>query len=778
MRHIVVTTASLAILTTCSSILPATAQEPAYNDPGLSIAQRVESLLSQMTLEEKLAQTFCFHLTREMLNDSGKLVLSPEIEEVLPLGVGQLGKPSWTFDRNARESAEIANTLQALVIEQGRLGIPAIFHEEGLHGLWARDATVFPQAIGMSCTWDPALVEEVFGVVAAEIRLRGSHQANTPMLDVVHDPRWGRIEESYGEDPFLTSAYAKAIVWGLQGRQERIDNRHIVATVKHFAGYGIPEGGLNKAPLFSGERALREVVLPPFRAAIVEAGALSLMPGYNEIDGIPNHANQWLLTTVLRNEWGFRGYVVSDYQGVVDLSRLHHVAADLTEAGRIAMLAGVDMELENPFCFGQLREAVHSDKELQQALDRAVRRILTVKLTLGLFDKPYVEPLEAAAFCHSTQNQQLSQRVAEEAVVLLKNERQLLPLDLKRYRRIAVIGPHANTVHWGGYSPKDTRHGITFFEGIRQYVGDGVEVAHAEGCRIHEGDGHWLTVIPDQLILTPPAENRERIKDAVQLAGASDLVLLAVGGTAVTCGEFLGDRHSLQLFGQQDELVEAILDTGVPTVVCLVNGRPLAITSIQERADAIVETWYLGERAGAALARVLFGAVTPGGKLTVSFPRSVGHVPAYYQKKPSASDTYLATETAPLYPFGFGLSYTTFAYSDLRLDPREIAIGESTEISFELTNTGECAGQETAQLYIRDLVSTVTRPVQELRGFRKLRLAPGQRQTVTLRLSTDDLRFYDKDMRYVVEPGEFAIMIGASSADIRLSGTLTVTAAR
>jgi beta-glucosidase len=577
------------------------------------------------------------------------------------------------------------------------------------------------------------------------------------MLDVCRDPRWGRIEESYGEDPYLTSRFGVAIVKGLQGTDGIIGKDHIVATVKHFAGYGLTEGGLNKTPAPLSERTMREVVLPPFKAAITEAGALSVMPSYNEIDGIPAHANKWLLMDVLRTEWGFKGYVVSDYGGVVQLSDFHHLALNDTEAGKIAMLAGVDMELDNPYCYSTLLESMQGSQELRGALERAVRGILTVKFKLGLFEDPYVEPEVADQVNRTGENLRLSLKVAEESVVLLKNSNGILPLDKSKYKRIAVIGPHANTMHYGGYAHHDTRNGITFYEGIKRMVGDRIDVLHAEGCRIHEGDGYWLTSDYDEFEFSDPEENRGRIKEAVKLARKSDLIILAVGGTAVTCGEFIGYRHSLDLFGDQNELVDALIKTNVPIVACLVNGRPLTINVIDQHADAVLETWYLGEQAGVA------GEVNPSGKLTISFPKSVGHLPVYYSKKSTGIHDYFAENTTPLYPFGYGLSYTTFEYAQLSISHDDLMIGESTAINFIV------------QLYIRDPVCSVTRPVKELRGFEKVQLSPGEIKEVSFQLSTDDLRFYDQHMEYVVEPGKFEIMIGSSSEDIKLRGAIHVS---
>lgn len=755
-------------------ITTAYSQEKNYKNPNLTIDQRVDKLLQQMTLEEKLNQTYCYHLYAEMQDENGNLVFNNEINAALPYGIGQFGKPNWAFDKGPGESAKMTNKIQKKVIESNRFGIPVIFHEEGLHGLWARGSTVFPQAIGMSCSWDPMLSEQIFRVIAKEIRTRGSHQANTPMLDVCRDPRWGRIEESYGEDPYLTSRFAVAIVRGLQGSEKTIDKEHIVATVKHFAAYGLTEGGLNKTPAFLGERTLREVVLPPFRAAIVEAGALSVMPSYNEIEGIPSHANRWLLTDILRGEWNFKGYVVSDYGGVSQLSDgFHNIASTAAEGGKIAMLAGVDMELDNPYSFSKMHALIKESPELQAALDRAVRGILTVKFKLGLFDDPYVEPETAENFNRCESNIKLSLKAAEESIVLLKNDKAILPLDKKRYRTIAVIGPHANQMHYGGYSHKDTGHGITFYQGIRDYTGKDCEVLYAQGCRIHEGCGHWLDGV-DEFALTDSLENVNRIKKAVEVAKKADIVILAVGGTAVTCGEFIGYRQSLDLFGQQNDLVKAIIATGIPTVVSLVNGRPLTINYIAKYAAAILETWYPGEQAGVALARTLFGENNPSGKLTLSFPKSVGQLPVYYAKKTSSLHNYLEMENKPLYPFGYGLSYTDFEYHDLSFSKDVILENDEVKVSFVLKNSGRYEGEEIVQLYIRDKISSVTRPALELKGFRKINLKPGQEKVVSIILSPQDLKFYDKNMNHVVEPGEFEIMIGASSQDIRLKGTITL----
>lgn len=761
---------SISLLFSLCSLLTFSlhAQNFEFRNSNLPIEERVEILFKQMTWQEKLCQTFSFHLSQEMLDKDGNIRFSDEIKTVLPYGIGQLGKPSWVFDKGPKESAELTNKIQQIVIQSNRFGIPVIFHEEALHGLWARGSTVFPQAIAMSCSWDPSLIYQVFKRIAQEVRSRGSHQVNTPMLDVCRDPRWGRIEESYGEDPYLTSRFAVAIVKGLQGSSAFIDKDHVIATVKHFAAYGLTEGGLNKSPAFFGERFLREVVLQPFKAAITEAGALSLMPSYNEIDGIPSHANPWLLKRVLKDEWHFKGFVVSDYGGVVQLNNFHHIASDNKEAGKIALLAGVDMELDNPYCFYDLLKSIEADTTLQHALDQSVKRILEIKFRLGLFDDPFVNPDRAEKINHSKENVELARKVAESSIVLLKNKNHLLPLKKAKFKHIAVIGPHANVVQYGGYSTRHTENGITILDGIKNYLGTEVKVSFAEGCRIHEGSGHWLDGV-DNFTLSDSAKNRQKIEQAVEVARKSDLIILAVGSTPVTCGEFIGYRHNLDLFGQQNELVKAILNLKIPTVVCLVNGRPLTINEIAQRADAILETWYSGEQAGLAIAKVLFGEINPSGKLTLTFPQSVGQIPLYYSKKPSAFHDYLAFKNEALYPFGYGLSYTKFQYSNLKINKKKFNVHDEIKISFIVKNVGKYPGDEVTQLYIHDLVSSITRPVKELKRFKKIHLQVGETKRVTFLLSSKDFKFYNNKMEYIAEPGEFEIMIGASSADIRLN---------
>ena len=744
-----------------------------YKDPECAVEARVDDLLQRMTLEEKVAQTLCVHVNPDMVDDEG-YVRKRKLNTRLRHGIGQLGKPNQVLERTAEESAHIVNRLQAYVIEKSRLDIPAIIHEECLHGLWARGATIFPQSAGMASTWDPELVGSVFNAIALETRTRGGTQANTPMIDVCREPRFGRIEESYGEDPYLVSRFAVAAVRGLQGHGQSIDDEHIVATVKHFAAYGEPLGGLNKAPPPGGERQLREVYLPPFRAAITQAGALSVMPSYNEIDGVPSHANAWLLTDVLRGEWGFKGYVASDYGGIEQLHANHRTAAKPSDAGRQAMLAGVDMELPEPHCFSALEELVQSGRIPLRLLDQAVRRILRVKFLLGLFENPFADPPKAKRVNRCAEHHALALDVAHKSIVLLKNEGDLLPLDRRKIKRLAVIGPNAGVLQVGGYSV-ERPHGISILEGIKDKVKDRIEVYHAEGCKIHLGSGYWLPepMVGKRIRLNDPKRDAAMIQEAVKVAKQCDVAIVVVGETPVTCGEFIGHRCSLELLGRQNELVEAVGATGTPMVVCLVNGRPLALSTVAETAAALLECWYLGEQTGAAVADVLFGDVNPSGKLPFSFPNSVGHLPAYYNAKMPPDARYLMSDRAPLFPFGYGLSYTRFTYSNLRVTPRKIEPGGHAVVRVDVANTGKRAGYEVVQLYIRDLVCSVTRPPKALAGFTRVHLDPGEQCTVELPIGYDQLSCYDRAMKETVEPGVFELMVGPDSVTLQ-STQLTV----
>jgi beta-glucosidase len=742
---------------------------PDYRNPKLSVEQRVADLLSRMTLEEKVAQTHALWGRKDLIMDE-KGNFSPEkAREVLKYGIGQITRAS--EQKGPRENALFTNAIQKFLVEQTRLGIPAMIHEEALHGHAAQGGTSFPQAIALAGTWDVNLVESVFSATAAEIRARGAQQALTPVLDIAREPRWGRTEETYGEDPYLAARIGVACVRGFQGKGPGIDKQHIYSTVKHFAAHGQPEAGTNAAPSNYSERTLREFLLPAYEAAVREGGAMSLMPSYNEIDGVPSHGNQWLLQRLLREEWGFQGFIVSDYDGINQLATLHHVVASKAEAAKKALETGVDLELPDVDCYATLAEQIKDGRISEATLDKAVARMLRAKFLAGLFDDPYVDPDYAEKITNSPEHRALALRAAREAITLLKNQNNALPLDAGRIQTLAVIGPNAAKCHLGGYS-RDPGHCVTVLDGIKARAGDKMKVVYAEGSRITEEDGDWQNWYQDKVTPPDPAKDAIRIAEAVKVAKASDAVVLVLGGNEQTCREAWaashpGDRDSLDLIGKQNDLVKAVLETGKPTVVFLINGRPLSINYIAENVPAILEGWYLGQEGGTAAAEVLFGDYDPAGRLPITFPRSAGQLPAYYNHKPSARQGYLFANEEPLFAFGYGLSYTTFKYDKLRLSQPTIGASGGTSALVEVTNTGKRAGDEVVELYIHDLVSSVTRPVKELRGFQRIHLEPGQTKTVELAVGPEALAFWNEDMRKVVEPGQFDIMVGPNSVDLK-----------
>ena len=742
-----------------------------YRDPKLPVEQRVADLLSRMTLEEKVAQMEGAWENRQFFSDPKTLFVDPDgnflperAAVLLKNGLGEISRPS--EKRGPRQMANYTNTVQKWVKENTRLGIPVLFHDECLHGHVAPGGTSYPQAIALSSTWDPALVQDVFSATAAEARARGVQHCLAPVLDLARDPRWGRTEETYGEDPYLVSRIGLAAILGFQGTG-RMDGAHVMATAKHFAVHGQPEGGTNVAPGNYSERVVREYFLKPFETAVKEGHVQTVMASYNEIDGIPSHSNKHLLDGILRHEWGFDGLIVSDYFGITDLVTLHHVVATNEEAAKMALEAGVEIELPFEATFSSLPDQVRQGKVSEASVDRAVARLLRAKFEAGLFENPYVDPDYAEKLVNNADHQRLALQAAHESIILLKNQNNLLPLDKSRYRRIAVIGPNAADLHLGGYSNHPGR-GVSVLQAVRDKVGPSAEVLYSEGCKITETFPDWDA---DKVVLGDPALNAKRIQDAVAVARKADLVILALGENEQTSREawaadHLGDRDSLDLLGNQDDLVKAVLATGKPTVVYLQHGRPNSINYIAENVPAILDGWYLGQEGGAAIADVLFGDYNPGGKLPITVPRSVGQLPDYYYQKPSAKRGFLGASIKPLFPFGWGLSYTSFKYDNLRVTPDTIGPQGTTTVSVDVTNTGKVSGTEVAQLYIRDEVSSVTRPVKELRGFRRLALDPGKTQTVTFTLGPEELSFLDREMHRVVEPGSFKIMVGGNSVDL------------
>ncbi|MBX6362620.1 MAG: glycoside hydrolase family 3 C-terminal domain-containing protein [Gemmatimonadetes bacterium] len=754
-----------------------------YRDPAVPVEKRVEDLLSRMTLEEKAAQMMCVWQRKADTLVAATGEFDPAKAKAAfgeGHGIGQVGRPSDAGGgRSPRQMAELTNAIQRFFLENSRLGIPVIFHEECLHGHAAPGATSFPQPIGLAATFDPDLVERLYAMTAYEARVRGTHQALTPVLDLARDPRWGRVEETFGEDPYLVTRMGVAAVRGFQGDAPGSyrDGRHVLATLKHFVAHGQPEGGQNCGPANISLRELRDNFLRPFEVAVREAGAAAVMASYNEVDGVPSHANRWLLRDVLRGEWGFRGFVVSDYYAIWELADRpdthgHGVAADKREACALAVKAGVNIELPEPDAYLHLVDLVREGVLEEAELDELVAPMLRAKFELGLFDDPYVDPALAERVVGCAEHGALALEAAREAITLLKNDGGLAPLDPAKIRTLAVIGPNANRVLLGGYSGTPP-HVVTVLEGMRARVGAEVEVLYAEGCRITIG-GSW-----NEDVVTPsdPAEDRRQIAEAVEVARRADVVVLVIGGNEQTSREawsrtHMGDRARLELVGRQDELVDAIVATGKPVVAVLFNGRPLALGHLVETVPTILECWYLGQEGGRAVAEVLFGDVNPSGKLPISFPRSAGHLPVFYNHKPSARRGYLFDDATPLFPFGFGLSYTTFAVSNVRLEHAVIPRDGRTRVLAEVTNTGERAGTEVVQLYIRDRVSSVTRPVKELKGFARVALRPGETRTVALEITPASLAFHDIHMNEVVEPGEFAIMVGTSSRDADLQTVL------
>jgi beta-glucosidase len=743
-----------------------------YKNPALPIDARVKDLLKRMTLEEKVAQmesTWQNHgqdvgANNFFVDEKGQLD-ETKARQILKNGLGQISRPS--EGRGPEDMANFTNRLQHIVIENSRLGIPLMFHEECLHGFVALGATSYPQAIGLAATWDDALLNRIFNAVALEARSRGAHECLMPVVDLARDPRWGRTEETYGEDPYLAGRMGVAAVRGLQGDGPEVDGNHVFATLKHFAVHSQPQAGTNVGPADYSERTVREYFLAPFEESIREANVRAVMPSYNELDGIPNHSNVWLLRNILRNEFGFKGLTVSDYFAIDQLIDIHHVAANCEEAAKLAITAGVDIELPFAKCYAALPALVRNHQVPEALIDEAVARVLHAKFELGLFDHPFVDAQKAVQSAGTKADQELALQAAHETITLLKNQNNLLPLDVTKLKHIAVIGPNAAEAHLGGYSSTPP-HTISILDGIKNKVGNKAEVLYAEGCRITESKPVWEE---DKVIPPDPALDEKRMAEAVDVLGKADLGIVVVGDNEQTSREawsptHLGDRDNLDLVGRQDELVARLLATGKPLVVVLLHGRPNSINFIAEHAPAILDGWYLGQEGGSAMADVIFGDYNPAGRLPITVPRSVGQLPDFYNQKPSAHRPYLFSNSTPLFPFGYGLSYTKFRYDNLRVTPATISPDGQAKVSVDVTNTGSRSGDEVVQLYIRDEISSVTRPIKELKGFERVAIGAGETKTVTFSVGPEALRFYNREMKRVVEPGTFKIMVGPNSADL------------
>ena len=766
------------------TMLPAVAagaQAP-YKDASLPVDKRVDDLLGRMTLEEKVMQLQCTWQSKTEMQDAKGEFSPAKAQKAYPHGLGMIARPSdrqlgqaagagdtgANKNRNAFDTATYVNAIQKWAVEQTRLGIPLFMHEEALHGYVAPDATCFPQAIGLASSFDPELAQKIFSVAAREMRARGANLALAPVVDVAREPRWGRIEETYGEDPYLCGEMGRAAVIGFAGTDKKLGKDKVFVTLKHMTGHGQPESGTNIGPAEVSERTLREEFFPPFEKLIKETNVGCVMPSYNEIGGVPSHANHWLLHKVLREEWGFKGLTVSDYFGINELITRHKLAATPKEAAYRAFKAGVDVETPDGLAYKTLAELVKEKRIAESEIDVVVRRILEMKFQAGLFEQPYVDAKIADRLTASPDAVALARLAATRTPVLLKNDKGLLPLDGKKVGKVLLIGTHAKDTPIGGYSDIP-RHVISIHDGLQaEAKTQGFTLSYSEGVRITESRV-WGA---DEIKFTPPEVNAKLIAAAVEAAKSADTIIMVLGDNEQTSREawadnHLGDRESLDLMGQQNDLAKAIFALGKPTVVFLLNGRPLSVNLLAEKADALVEGWYMGQETGYAVADLLFGRANPGGKLPVSIARSVGQLPVFYNHKPSARRGYIDGSTKPLYPFGFGLSYTTFAISEPRLAKASIAVGESTRVEVDVTNTGKLAGDEVVQIYIRDDVSSVTRPVLELKAFKRVTLKPGEKRTLTFDIKPSDLWFYNTEMVRVVEPGSFTIHAGPDSVNLK-----------
>ena len=701
-------------------------QENKIAEKNDDISKKVEKLVSQMTLDEKIAEM--------------------------------------TQDAPANE----------------RLGIPYMKYGEALHGMWLvldyyGNTTVYPQAIAAGSTWQPELIKKMASQTAIEARALGVTHCYSPNLDVISgDPRYGRVEESYGEDPYLVSRMGVAFIQGLQGMgNEQFDENHVIATAKHFIGYPENRRGINGGFSDMSERRLREVYLPPFEAAVKEAQVGSIMPGHQDYNGVPNHMNTWLLKDILRDELGFDGFIVSDNNDVGRLQTMHFITDTRTEAAILGLKAGVDMDLvigKNLDLYTYhstiLKDTVTNNPDLMPYIDKATSRILTAKYKLGLFDSEPKEIDPKTVNAGKKEHQEFSYEMAQKAIILLKNEGNVLPLDRSKIKSLAVIGPNAHEERpkkgtyslLGGYSGLPPYY-ISTLDGIKAKVGDKVKINYAKGCDLQ-------------------GTSKAGFPAAIAAAKKSDAVVLVIGGSRKTCGEGM-DRDDLDLYGVQKELVKAIHKTGKPVIAVLINGRPLSINYVAENIPSILETWYLGMYSGDAIADAIFGDINPGGKLTVSFPRSVGQVPTTYLMRPdfigSGKGLYKNSDKSPLFPFGFGLSYTTFEYGTPKFENATIATDGSTTVSIDVINTGKRAGDEIVQMYVRDDIASVGRYNKLLKGFERISLEPGETKTVTFKLGFDELNILNQEMKKVVEPGTFTISVGASSQESDLKkATLTV----
>jgi beta-glucosidase len=760
-----------AVLLGVALFLGTAANAQLYKNPNAPVQQRVADLLKRMTLEEKVGQ-----MSMSSLSESKNSKIAYGVLESPFSNVKDIALQSIAAKKYARE--------------QTRLGIPPIQIGECLHGQLAAGATTFPQAIAQGSTWNPALIKQMGSAIAYEASTSGVDEALSPLFDLIRDARYGRVEECFAEDPYLVGQLGSAFVIGMQGDPAKTRSNFafdkVMCTGKHFAAYSKPIAGINLAPAEIGERELRSMFLAPFKDAVQSANIAAIMPSYNEIDGIPAHSNEFLLKQVLRKEWGFKGYVFSDYGGLSQLYNFHKVAKTPADAAILGITAGVDLEAARPDIYAHLVELVKTGKVKESQIDTAVARILTAKFKAGLFEKPLADTARLKGRLHTPEHIQLSQQIAEESIILLKNDKNLLPLNISKLKSLAVIGPNANKVQYGDYSfTRDNLSGVTTLEGIKQYVGNNVKVNYAQGCELSGTD-------------------KSGFAEAVKTANESDAVVVVLGTTSVvfsgigwnghaagnepkdpfTCGEGY-DVTDINPQGVQRELLQEIYKTGKPVILVLVHGRPWSISWEKENIPAILEAWYPGEKGGAAIANILFGKVNPSGRLNMSVPQSTGHIPVFYNYVNSAKginrqhgsiekpgQDYVYSSTDPLFAFGYGLSYTSFKYDNLKASKTVFSKNEQVSISVDVKNTGSVAGKEVVQLYLGNKINSVSTPEMALRRFSKIALEPGEIKTVNFTINSKDLAIWNRQMKQVTEPGTFDVMIAKAANDVVLKKQL------
>lgn len=743
-----------------------------YKDASLSVSQRVDDLLARMTIEEKVAQiTGWWNPDERKLRTEGGVFTSDFYAVNCPYGIGALGPlHNLTID----EDAKLYAAAQEYFRKQTRLGIPPFHQDEAAHGFMKFEANSFPAPLGISCSWNPELVEKVYAQVGQEARSRGVSHVLAPVIDVIRDFRWGRVDETLGEDPFLVSRLGSAMVRGLQGAADgNVAPGSVAATLKHFVGYAGTEGGRNRSPYPYSTRQLLDTEVYPFRHVIQTAKPAAVMAAFNEIDRIPCHVNRWLLTDLLRGELGFDGLIVGDYQGIDRVRLYQKIGASDADAARMALEAGLQLELPNNFGFKHLPQLIADGKVQVERVDAAVRAVLALKFRLGLFEAPMqLNVAKAKALASSSEATEIARQAARESIVLLKNTGGFLPLAPGAHKKIAVIGPNAGVCRLGGYSGKPLKT-VSLFEGIRDFLGDQATVKLAEGCKIAENDTdcsfeNWRYV--NEVEFSTLDQNQPRIAEAVALAENSDLVVLALGGNELLAREawaanHLGDRTTLDLTESQQQLAEAILATGKPVVLALISAKPVTLGMLEPKFPSILMMHYAGQETGTAAAEILFGKTNPSGKLTTSWPRSIGNLPSHYsQQSSSLIFDYVDSPLSSQFPFGHGLSYTSFEYKNIALSSSGIHPGESVEVSFDLSNTGERTGTEIAQVYVSGQDFDVARPGLELKGFARVALKPGETRKVTVKIDADDLNFYDAAMLRGLPSGKYLVSVGGSSA--------------